>query len=318
MGANSGVSSGQTSGSASGGTSSGAGTGSSIGSGAATGTGTGTGTTVGGSGGVGSGNTGGGTGTSVGGSGTATSGEISSGSSGTIAAATGSGGSSGVGSAGSSTAGAGSGSSASADGGPVTLPDGSVHDIPTGYTGTPFQGVMAQIPGTVYARNYDTGGEGVGFHHPGATNCGDWPGGMAMYRTGADCVGLSVENAQKPDVTVTGAPANYGEIYISYCAMGEWLKYTVEVTESGTYAITGSVGAPACAVSFSFSVTPPVTTGTVMVPASVDQAQPGHEMYHVWATDNLGMVTLQAGVYVMTFTIVTSQGNFDSFIFTKM
>jgi hypothetical protein len=41
-------------------------------------------------------------------------------------------------------------------------------------------------------------------------------------------------------------------------------------------------------------------------------------MYHVWATDNLGMVTLQAGVYVMTFTIVTSQGNFDSFIFTKM
>src|SRR5579872_2030209 len=130
------------------------------------------------------------------------------------------------------TSGAASGSPSSdggspTDSGPGTLPDGSINGVPAGYKGTPYNGVKAQIPGTIYARNYDVGGQGIAFNHPGATNCGDWPGGMPMYRTGADCVGLSVENAQKPDVTVTGAPANYGEIYISYCAQGEWLNYTV-------------------------------------------------------------------------------------------
>jgi hypothetical protein len=79
------------------------------------------------------------------------------------------------------------------------------------------------------------------------------------------------------------------------------------------------MGGPAVSISIAFSATPAVSTGTVMVPESVDQAQPGHEMYHVWQNvDDIGMVTLDAGVYVMTFTIVTSQANFDSFTFTKM
>src|SRR5580658_4681412 len=178
------------------------------------------------------------------------------------------------------------------DGGPVPLPPGAVHDIPAGYAGMPFQGMMGQIPGTIYARNYDTGGQGVGFNHPGGTTCGDWPAGMAMYRLGADCVGLSVENAQKPDVLVDGGPANYGEIYISYCAPGEWLNYTVEVAETGTYAVSVNEGGPNVSISLAFSAMPEVTTGTVMIPDSVDQAQPGHEMYHVWQNvDDFGMVT---------------------------
>jgi len=215
---------------------------------------------------------------------------------------------------------AGPDASAQVDSGPVTLPDGSVNAIPAGYTGTPFKGVMAQIPGTVYARNYDVGGEGIGFHHPGATNCGDWPAGMALYRMGADCVGLSVESMQKPDVTMDGGPAMYGEIYASYCAPGEWLKFTVEVTESGTYVVGTTVGAAAnLSISIAFSSTPVATTGTVMIPASVDLAQPTHEVYHVWKTVSpLGTVTLAAGIYVMTFTIVTSNANFDTFTFTKM
>jgi hypothetical protein len=190
-------------------------------------------------------------------------------------------------------------------------------DVPASYTGKPYMGMMGQIPGTIYARNYDTGGAGVAYVHPGGITCGDWPGGMPMYRT--DCVGLSVENAQKPDVLTTGAPANYGEIYVSYTSAGETLAYTVEVAESGTYSIGINEGGPKVTVSFSFSATPAVATGSLMVPDSVDAAQPGHEMYHVWQTvSNLGTVTLQAGVYVMTFDIVASNANFDSFIFTKM
>ena len=73
-------------------------------------------------------------------------------------------------------------------------------------------------------------------------------------------------------------------------------------------------------ISLSFSSAPAVTTGSAMVPASVDALQPAHEMYHVWQTvDHLGQpITLQAGIYVMTFTIVTAQANYDTFTFTKM
>jgi hypothetical protein len=201
----------------------------------------------------------------------------------------------------------------------ATLPDGAVHDVPAGYAGMPFDGVIAQIPGTIYARNYDTGGQGVAFSHPGAITCTDWPTGMAMYRTGADCVGLSVEDSQAPDVSVDGGPADYGEIYLSRCSSGEWLKYTVEVLESGTYGISMRDAGPAVTVLFSFSATPAVTTGNVTVPQSVDQADSSQPNYHVWQTVNdIAQIDLHAGVYVMQFSIVYTVANFDSFTFTKM
>ena len=89
-----------------------------------------------------------------------------------------------------------------------------------------------------------------------------------MYRTDADCVGLSVEDSQAPDVTVDGGPADYGEIYLSWSSAGEWLKYTVEVLESGTYGISMSDAGPAVTVLFSFSAVPAVTTGNFTVPQS--------------------------------------------------
>jgi hypothetical protein len=201
----------------------------------------------------------------------------------------------------------------------ATLPDGAVHDIPAGYAGMPFDGVIAQIPGTIFARNYDTGGQGVAFSHPGAINCSEWPNGMPMYRTGADCVGLSVEDSLAPDVTVDGGPADYGEIYLSQCSSGEWLKYTVEVLESGTYGISMSDAGPAITVLFSFSAMPVVTTGNLTVPQSVDQADSSQPNYHVWQNVNdIGTIDLPAGVYVMQFSIVYTAANFDSFTFTKM
>jgi hypothetical protein len=201
----------------------------------------------------------------------------------------------------------------------ATLPDGAVHDIPVGYSGMPFDGVIAQIPGTIYARNYDTGGQGVAFDHPGAINCSDWPNGMPMVRTGADCVGLSVEDSQAPDVTVDGGPADYGEIYLSWTSSGEWLKYTVEVLESGTYSVSISDAGPTATVLFSFSAMPAVTTGNLTVPQSVDQADSGPPDYHVWQSVNdIGQIDLRAGVYVMQFSIVYTAANFDSFTFHKM
>jgi len=49
------------------------------------------------------------------------------------------------------------------------------------YTGTPYNGSPATVPGTIQAENFDNGGEGVAYHDDGPTNVG------GVYRqTGVD------------------------------------------------------------------------------------------------------------------------------------
>src|ERR1700722_19591845 len=41
---------------------------------------------------------------------------------------------------------------------------GGVHSAASAATGAPFGGTAAAVPGTVYAANYDTGGQGVAYN----------------------------------------------------------------------------------------------------------------------------------------------------------
>ena len=99
----------------------------------------------------------------------------------------------------------------------------------------------------------------------------------------------------------------------------EWLKYTVEVTEPGTFAIGGFAGAPA-GVTVTFDFGGGVTSGTVSIPGSPTAGCNCPETYHSWQmVQNIGTVTIPtAGVYVLTFSLLTLQFNPDYFTFTKM
>jgi hypothetical protein len=99
----------------------------------------------------------------------------------------------------------------------------------------------------------------------------------------------------------------------------EWLKYTVEVTEPGTFAIGGFAGAPA-GVTVTFDFGGGITSGTVSIPGSPTAGCNCPETYHSWLySENIGTVTIPtAGVYVLTFSLLTLQFNPDYFTFTKM
>jgi hypothetical protein len=214
--------------------------------------------------------------------------------------------------------------------------------VPAGYTGTPFKALT--IPGTIHLVDYDKGGVGVAFCHGAGTTpatCGgaklnDWCCTSVRcdqradpvcppYRADADNAGLSMMNEGEPDQDPTGKSIVPFEPYISYTNTGEWLKLTVQVTQAGTYTISGLMAAPVPPqnetpqVSLDFGCG--VTTGVFTVPSSVctPTATRCTEGYHVWAMDqNLAEVTFPApGTYLMTWTLVKSFMNPDYFVFTK-
>src|ERR1700761_1922909 len=93
----------------------------------------------------------------------------------------------------------------------------------------PYGGTAAAVPGTVYAANYDTGGQGVAYN----TAAGN--GSANGYR--AD--GIDLE-ATADTTNATGA----GVDDIGWTTAGQWFKYTVNVATAGTYSVAFRLSSP--------------------------------------------------------------------------
>jgi hypothetical protein len=126
-------------------------------------------------------------------------------------------------------------------------------------------------------------------------------------------------NTGEPDNTTAGLSVSPQDVYPCYVATGEWLKFTVQVSEAGTYSIGGFMASPG-GVSISLDFGGGITTGTFTLPQSPITMCGCPETYHSWETaQNLATVTFPAaGTYLMTMTVVTQQFNPDTFVFTKM
>ncbi len=91
-----------------------------------------------------------------------------------------------------------------------------VIDEPAGEA--PFGGVPWPIPGKIEAENYDLGGEGVAYHDTSGGNTG---GG---YRT--------------DDVDIRTTSDVGGGYLVKDIYPGEWLNYTINVSQAGSYIIS--------------------------------------------------------------------------------
>jgi hypothetical protein len=223
----------------------------------------------------------------------------------------------------------------------VSTFDGGTNFVPADYKGKPFTGMMPpytlQIPGTIHMADYDLGGAGVAYCHGNMANCAggikmtDWDCGPGKggdhrkdpncppYRPDADNAGLCHMNTGEPDNTTTGQPYSPYYPYLCYTATGEWTKYTVQVTQAGTYSIGGAMAVPG-GVTVELDFGNGVTTGSMALPQSPTAMCKCPETYHSWETvTNVGMVTFaSAGTYVMTMKILSQQYNPETFVFTKM
>ena len=87
------------------------------------------------------------------------------------------------------------------------------------YEGTPYpDGTPHPIPGIIQAEHFDDGGEGISWHdsNPGQSN------NSGIYRPDTDVEFVDLDND------------NYK---LSWTTRGEWLKYTVNVTQAGYYKV---------------------------------------------------------------------------------
>jgi beta-glucosidase len=147
----------------------------------------------------------------------------------------------------------------------------------------PYGGTAAAVPGTVYAANYDTGGQGVAYNVT-STN-----GTANSYRSD----GVDLE-ATADTVDNTGS----GVDDLGWTATGQWFRYTVNVATAGTYTVSLRLASPD-AVTDGLHI---ANTGGTNLSGDINVPATGG--YQDWTTVT-ATVTLPAG----TQTLVVDQDN---------
>lgn len=142
---------------------------------------------------------------------------------------------------------------------------------------SPYGGIPWPIPGTVQAEDYDLGGEGVAYHDTDPANLG------GAFRTD----GVDIE-------TTTDIGGGYD---VGYIADNEWLKYSVNITASGTY----NIGFRTAGTSSSGVIRLEVDGVDVTGPVSL----PNTSAYQDWVTTTVSNISLTAGLHTIRLFVIT-------------
>jgi hypothetical protein len=156
---------------------------------------------------------------------------------------------------------------------------------PSGCTLTPFGGTARAIPGTIQFEDYDVGGEGCSFHDTGADNQG------GDYRGTGD--GGPIEGVDIQPVG-GGEPAGFN---LGWVSVGEWLKYTVNVTGAThdfSFRVSCASGdATTCPAAFHMEN----ESGTNLTPGGV--TIPGTANGQTYTTVTVTGIALPAGTHTL-------------------
>lgn len=153
--------------------------------------------------------------------------------------------------------------------------------VRSSFLGTPFP-----IPGIIQAEDFDEGGEGLTYHDADPTNV---PGG---YRQ---------------NVAVDIEPRDDGGFQIAFVESGEWLEYTIDVQQAGTYQLTTHIASLEGRGRFRYSIGE--NRSTLLTPPRTDSWQ---TLAPVSTT-----MELEAGTHILRLEfLVTRPFNVDRFEFS--
>ena len=153
---------------------------------------------------------------------------------------------------------------------------------------TPYKDVIA-IPGAFEAENFDKGGEGLSFHDSDSNREGD-----QNYRTDAEGVDFVKGN---------------GGTAIGYTAAGEWLDYTVNVTEPGEYQCLATVSSGTTGSGFTLGL---VSGTSVTDLCKISVPQTGNNDWNTYKVITAKLTRhLTVGQHVLRITINGANCNID-------
>lgn len=157
---------------------------------------------------------------------------------------------------------------------------------------TPFKGTAWAIPGKIEAEDFDVPGIGSG----NDSYSDDFENhGTSDYRKG-EGVDLYKDKA-------TG-------IVVGYNAEGDWLEYTVDVKETGTYSMYAAVAAAGSTSSFKLSIDGKDITEEISVPAAAS----GEDNYDDYNKVNAD-VNLTSGKHILRLTVTGAWFDIDYLTF---
>jgi endonuclease/exonuclease/phosphatase (EEP) superfamily protein YafD len=154
---------------------------------------------------------------------------------------------------------------------------------------TPYGGSPWSIPGTIQAENYDVGGEGVAYHTTLSTNNG------AQYRND----GVSIESCSDSG----------GGYDVGWITAGEWLAYSVNIAQSGSYTFNARV---ASAVSGTKTMHIEIDGVNVTGAMSFTNASG----WQAWQNINASTINLTAGAHRLVIVMDTGGFNVNSLSIT--
>ena len=151
------------------------------------------------------------------------------------------------------------------------------------------------LPGIIQAENYDVGGQNKSYYDSDFENNGN------EYRKDAvDIVKIDCESGAENSGVSTNANGCFA---VGYTQTGEWLEYTVNVTEAGEYFVSTRVASGSDASSFMLSIDDKVASDTIKIPKGDD-----------WDTYTIidgGKIKLTEGEHVLRIGITGSFANID-------
>ena len=176
------------------------------------------------------------------------------------------------------------------DGNGTQSPDSNTITVATdsgggGTSQAPYPGSPHAVPGRIQAQEYDTGGEGTAYHDTTTSNEG------GAFRTD-----------QAVDVE-TVSDSTGGSYNVGWTADGEWLEYTVDVAEAGTYDLHVRNASNAGGGTISVDVGGTDVTGAVSLS--------GTGGWQTWQTSTIQDVSLDAGEQVVRVNVDTGGYNLN-------
>lgn len=157
---------------------------------------------------------------------------------------------------------------------------------------TPFKTTPHAIPGRIQAEDYDNGGAGVAYNEMNTSG----NQGLATYR-----------NDEVDIETTTDAGGGYN---IGYALNGEWLEYTVNVTQSGAYSLDLRLAADGAGKTLHVEMGGVNISGAITVPNTAG--------WQAWETVTVNNLNLTVGQKVMRIAFDSDYMNLNYVEFKKM
>ena len=194
----------------------------------------------------------------------------------------------------------------------------------TSYQGKPWEDKSQEIPGKVQCELYDTGGEGISYHDTDSVNNGSGrlnPANGDFFNEFRMQEGVDISYTKTngtDDNPYNDIMPEMNQLYVGWTVPGEWIKYTVQVREAGTYSI-GLMYTANGDGEIEIVNADSISSGMMKVISTHKDADTvAWRQWHHWNKSDLGTIVLKKGKQILTLkTISNGNMNYDYLEFTR-